>query len=131
MNTLDLLLQMDLSKLKKPTRDVEIKRLSASAGNPVIFTLEALTPDKMNEIQEMCLDYEAEKMNLSELQLMTIVEGIKSPNFKSKELMDKFGVYTPKDLVKKLLLPGEIVNLYNLVGEISGFDENVVEEIKN
>jgi hypothetical protein len=85
----------------------------------------------MSEIQDMSIDYEKESVNLEELQVMTVIEGTKEPNFKSKELMDKFKVYTPKDLVKKLLLPGEIISLYNMIGELSGFNGETVEEVKN
>ncbi|TCO78020.1 phage tail assembly chaperone [Marinisporobacter balticus] len=131
MNTLDLLLQLDESKLKKPSKEVEIKRLSALTDEKVIFKVEALTPDKMEEIQEMAMDENMENINAAELQIMTVVEGVKSPSFKTKELMEKFHTYTPKDLIRKLLLPGEILTLYNIIGELSGFDGGAVEEIKN
>ncbi|WP_243109410.1 phage tail assembly chaperone [Anaerophilus nitritogenes] len=131
MNTLDLLLQLDEKKLKKPSKEVEIKRLSSMTGDKVIFQVEALTPDKMEEIQEMAMHENQENINIGELQLMTVIEGVKNPRFKTKELMDKFHVYTPKDLVRKLLLPGEILTLYNMIGELSGFDGGAVEEVKN
>ncbi|MCT4605860.1 MAG: hypothetical protein N4A64_07105 [Marinisporobacter sp.] len=131
MNTLDLLLQLDESKLRKPSKEVEMKRLSEAIGEKVIFRVEALTPDKMEEIQELAMDEEQESINIGELQRMTVIEGVKSPSLKSKELMDKFHVYTPKDLVTKLLLPGEIITLYNIIGELSGFDGGAVEEVKN
>ncbi|MCG8539296.1 MAG: XkdN-like protein [Clostridia bacterium] len=131
MNTLDLLLQLDESKLKKPCKEVNMKRLSELTGERVIFKIEALTPAKMEEIQEMAMDETMENINVSELQIMTILEGVKEPNFKSKELMDKFGVYTPKDLIRKILLPGEIITLYNIIGDLSGFDGGAVEEVKN
>lgn len=131
MNILDLLLQLDESKLKKPCKEVNMKRLSELTGERVIFKIEALTPAKMEEIQEMAMDETMENINVSELQIMTILEGIKEPNFKSKELMDKFGVYTPKDLIRKILLPGEIITLYNIIGDLSGFDGGAVEEVKN
>ncbi|SKC82922.1 phage tail assembly chaperone [Maledivibacter halophilus] len=131
MSTLDLLLQLDESKLKKPSKEVEMKRLSGLTGEKVIFKVEALSPDKMEEIQEMSMDEDMDNINISELQLMTILEGVKDPKFKSKELMDKFKVYTPKDLIRKILLPGEIITLYNIIGDLSGFDGGAVEEIKN
>ncbi|AOT70686.1 phage tail assembly chaperone [Geosporobacter ferrireducens] len=131
MNTLDLLLQLDEQKLKKPSKEVEVKRLSELTGSKVVFRIEALTPAKMDEIQEMSIDKNTDHINMAELQIMTVVEGTKDPNFKSKELMDKFNVYTPKDLIKKILLPGEILTLYNMVGELSGFDGGAIEEIKN
>lgn len=131
MNTLDLLLQLDESKLKKPCKEVDMKRLSELTGERVIFKIEALTSAKMEEIQEMAMDETMENINVSELQIMTILEGVKEPNFKSKKLMDKFGVYTPKDLIRKILLPGEIITLYNIIGDLSGFDGGAVEEVKN
>ncbi|MCT4593584.1 MAG: hypothetical protein N4A57_04840 [Anaeromicrobium sp.] len=131
MNIMDMLLQLDETKLVKPKKQVEMKRLSEILGDKVVFNVEAITPDKMSEIQDMSIDYEKESVNLEELQVMTVIEGTKEPNFKSKELMDKFKVYTPKDLVKKLLLPGEIISLYNMIGELSGFNGETVEEVKN
>jgi len=131
MNTLDLLLQLDESKLKKPSKEVEMKRLSELTGEKIIFKVEALTPAKMEEIQEVSMDEKLESINLSELQIMTVLEGVKEPSFKAKELMDKFGVYTPKDLIRKILLPGEIITLYNIIGDLSGFDGGAVEEVKN
>ena len=131
MNTLDLLLQLDESKLKKPSKEVEMKRLSELTGAKVIFKVEALTPAKMEEIQEIAMDTDTENINISELQIMTVLEGVRDPNFKTKDLMDKFGVYTPKDLIRKILLPGEIITLYNIIGDLSGFDGGAVEEVKN
>lgn len=131
MNTLDLLLQLDESKLKKPSKEVEMKRLSELIGEKVIFKVEALTPIKMEEIQEMCMNDDMENINITELQLLTAIEGVKEPNLKSKELMDKFEVYSPKDLIRKILLPGEIITLYNIIGDLSGFDGGAVEEVKN
>lgn len=131
MNTLDLLLQLDESKLKRPSKEVEMKRLSELTGQKVIFKVEALTPAKMEEIQEMSMDASMENINISELQIMTVVEGVKDPSFKSKDLMNKFSVYTPKDLIRKILLPGEIITLYNIIGDLSGFDGGAIEEVKN
>ena len=48
--------------------------------------------------------------------MLTIIEGVCDLDgkllFKNKELMDKFKAPTPKELARKLLLPGEITNLY-------------------
>ncbi|SNT18699.1 Phage XkdN-like tail assembly chaperone protein, TAC [Anaerovirgula multivorans] len=131
MSTLDLLLQLDEQKIRKPKKEVEVKRLSEVSGDKVVFKIEALTPVKMDEIQELAIDKDNDRINTAGLQAMTVVEGVKDPNFKSKELMDKFNVYTPKDLINKILLPGEVLTLYNMIGEISGFDGGAIEEIKN
>lgn len=135
MNTLDLLLKSDLSKVRRPIKVVEIKRLSDSLGESVLFKCEALDAEKFNEIQENALSInekgEFENINTSELQIFSIIEGVKEPNLKSKELMNMFGAPTPKELVKTLLLPGEISNLYNVISDLSGFTKDAVSEIKN
>lgn len=130
-NTLDLLLQLDESKLKKPGKEVEIKRLSELTGEKTIFKVEAISPEKMDEIQELSIDMKTKNISIGEMQILTVIEGVKEPNFKSQELMDKFKVYTPKDLIRKILLPGEILTLYNMIGELSGFNGGAIEEIKN
>lgn len=131
MSTLDLLLKIDEAKIKKPTRRVEIKRLSELVGEKVVFTCEAVTHDRLTEIQEMSVDYKTQEADISELQIQTVLSGIKEPDLKNKELMEKFKAHTPKELLKKMLLTGEITNLYNVISELSGFGAGAVEEIKN
>lgn len=63
-----------------------------------------------------------------------IIECCEYPNFKSSEFVKKLGVMTPVDAVKKVLLPGEIVNLSNFIQDLSGFDkdtDDLKEEVKN
>ncbi|MBW9159345.1 phage tail assembly chaperone [Clostridium tagluense] len=134
-STLDLLLKSDLTKIKRPTKEVELKRLSEILGDTVIFKCEALDAERFNEIQENALHInekgEFENINTGEMQIFTILEGVKEPSLKSKDLLEKFGAVTPKELIKNLLLPGEISNLYNIISELSGFNKDTVVEIKN
>lgn len=134
-STLDLLLKSDLTKIQRPTKEVELKRLSEILGDTVIFKCEALDAERFNEIQENALHInekgEFENINTGEMQIFTILEGVKEPSLKSKDLLEKFGAVTPKELIKKLLLPGEISNLYNIISELSGFNKDTVVEIKN
>ena len=62
---------------------------------------------------------------------MTIIEGCPSI-FKNKELMKHFGAVTPKELVKKLLLSGEMDDLKAEIDKLGGYDrEEDEEEVKN
>lgn len=131
MNTLDLLLKLDESKIKKPTKQVEIRRLSEALGEKVVFTCQAVTANKMAEIQEMVLDVKTQQIDVQEMQIMTVLAGVKEPNLKNKELMEKFNAPTPKELLQKLLLSGEITNLYNVISELSGYGPDSVAEVKN
>lgn len=133
--TIDLLLNADLSMLKKPCKEVELKRLSELLGEKVIFKCEGIAADKFAQIQEGVLvlndEGDFENIDTQELQIFTIIEGVKEPRLKNSELIEKFQAVTPKELVKKLLLPGEISHLYNIISELSGFNSDTVVEIKN
>jgi len=129
--TLDLLLKLDQSKLKRPTREVEIKRLSDLTGEKVVFVCEALTADEMGGIQEMVLDVKKQDVDVPEMQVLTVLAGVKEPNLKDKDLLGCYNVPTPKELLRKLLLPGEIAALYQTISDLSGYGEGAVREVKN
>ena len=128
VNILDLLLGSDVGEIKLPTKEVEITRLSQVYGAPFILTIKAITPAKFEEIQDMSID-------ITQLQLFTVIEGVVDPTgapmFKNKELMSKFKVSTPKDLVRAILLSGEIAKIYGEISELAGFGDNAVKEVKN
>ncbi|MCG8481966.1 MAG: XkdN-like protein [Clostridia bacterium] len=135
-DVLQMLLAADTEKIQeRPTKQIEMKRLSALLGEPTIFTAKALTAAEYDTIQEKAYSLlsknKNKEINANLLQTMIVIEGIKEPNLKDKELREKFGVPTPKELVEKLLAPGEIINLFNIISELSGFGEDVIDEIKN
>jgi hypothetical protein len=137
VNVLDLLLGSDAGEIKLPTKQIEIKRLSEHYGAPFIVTCTALAPDKYEEVQDMALDIQGKDVDLdiNLLKLITVMEGVLDANgkylFKNAELMKKHKAPTPKELVKKILLSGEINSLYTIIADLSGFGDNAIEEVKN
>ncbi len=137
VNVLDLLLGADINEIKLPTKEVEITRLSTLYGKPFILRCQALTPGKYEEVQDMALDVKGKDVDLdvSQLQLLTVIEGVVmdngAPLFKSAELREKFHAPTPKELVRKILLSGEITSVYTEIAKLSGFDDGAVREVKN
>lgn len=137
VNVLDLLLGADAAKIELPTKQVEITRLSEIFGTPFILTCKALTPEKYEEVQDMSLEIKGKDVNIdtNKLQLFTVMEGVVDkdgkPLFKNKEVCKRFKAPTPKELIHKLLLSGEIVNLYTEIGKLTGFTEDAIKEIKN
>ncbi len=134
MNTLELLLKADTEQFKLPTRKVEIPRLSSLFNGQAVFTCQALSPTKYFDIQQTASNISSgvsNKVNVSEIQAITVLTGVIDPSFKNKDLMQHYNVPTPAELVNKILLPGEIVKLFNVITELSGFGENVIAEIKN
>lgn len=127
MSILDLLLETDVEKLQaNNSKDYEIKRLSKTLGEKFIVTCRPLTNEQIAHIGEIS------KSN-TDMKLNAVLEAcrIEGKRFNNKQLIDKFGVVTPLDLLNKLFLPGEIFELYNVVNDLSGYSKDAVKEIKN
>ncbi len=137
VNVLDLLLGSDIGEIKLPTKSMEITRLSGVFGSPFVITVSALSPDRYEEVQDMAVSVKGKDadIEISLLQVLVVMEGVVDPNgkpmFKNKDLMSKFKASTPKELVRKLLLSGEIANIYGEIASLSGFGEGSVKEVKN
>ena len=125
MSTLDILLGADLPDMRKklPEQKVEVPRLSQEAGKPVIFTLRALSYDKVREIQEK---------PWSERALYGVLYGCVEPNWKDSRLMDPGkSIVTPPDAIKAKLMSGEIDELYAKIQKLSGYLRDTLLDVKN
>ena len=136
-NTLAVLLGADRGKLKlMPTRQVEITRLSDVVGEPVIFTIRALTGEEFQEAQEAAMSIskrgEVEDLDSRMLQIMCVLNGVQDPNLRDKDLLAAYDAATPEQLMNgALMLPGELSQLFNVIQELSGFGEGAVSDVKN
>lgn len=136
--TLAVLLGADRGKLKLvPKKKVEIKRLSEAVGEPVVFTLRALTGEEIQDAQDASMKLskkgELENMDSNALQCMTVLYGCIDPDLKSRELLDAYEAATPEVLIGEtnFLLPGEVAQLFNTIQELSGYGNGAVEAVKN
>jgi hypothetical protein len=121
-NTLDLLLQMDIpSPMEKK---VKIKRLSKICGKPIVFKLKQLSYNRLNEIIE-------QHRFDNELSVFTVLAATVSPDLKNKDLLEKFNAVTPAELLKTMLLPGEIQDLSNVVADLCGYRGSTIEMVEN
>jgi len=119
MDTLELLLRADIPDL--PEKEFKIKRLSSICGAPVIFRIRALPYNRAAELTRDQKD---------DMNVHILLAGVVEPNLKSKELMEKYKAATPAELVKKMLLPGEVEDISRAVERLSGYRTSTVEEIK-
>lgn len=134
MNIVEKLLKMDAGKLEMPSKEVSLK-LKKLGGEEFIFTCKAVDAERFAEIQENAIELrkgDIKKINMYEMKVLTVIEGCPEV-FKNKEVMDHFGAPTGKELIKKLLLSGEIDELKSRIDELSGYErsEEDEEEIKN
>ena len=133
MSLIDKLLQMDKAKLMEmPTRQIELPRLSELTGEPFKVTCKAIDGERYADIQRSAIDLNKKgalrNINLYEMQVLTVIDGVVEPSLKDERLLGYFGCVTPKELVKKLFLAGEIAELSNMITELSGYDKTEDEE---
>lgn len=132
MNIVEELLKIDNEKLKMPTKDVTLK-LGKLGGKKFTFTCKAIDQEKFSEIQENTFNVSKQGAvkgtNLALITVLTLTEGCEA--FKSKELMEHFKAPTPKELINKLLLPGEAEDLFKAINDLNNFTKEDEEEIKN
>lgn len=132
MNTVERLLKLDIGKLKTPEKDVTIKL--KKIGEEFTFPCKAVDPEKVSEMQENSIEFkkgDINKIKMYDTKVLTIIEGCPSI-FKNKELLEKFNVLNGKDLIKKLLVSGEIDELKKQIDNLGGYDEEETEEeVKN
>lgn len=127
------------SILEKETIEFEVERLSKKLGRPFVLTLQAIAPERYTEIQMEAINIDSEgsveQGNIFNMQVLQICEGVKTPSLNDKALMKHFGVETPKDLVSKLFLSGEIAKIAEEVAKASGYDKKKekkqVKAVKN
>ena len=70
-NVIDLLLNADIEQIERPTKEVEIKRLTNVFGEKFTVLCKALTYDKYSEIQENCITMTSKEpsFDLQKLQI--------------------------------------------------------------
>lgn len=118
---LDLLLQAPDVSRELPTKKVRIKRLSKLLGKDVVFTLRALPYGRVEDVKGM----------ESGADIAILLSGLVDPNPKDEALNQHFNAVTPAEMLKQLLLPGEIDDLSREVERLSGYRTRTIEEIKN
>ena len=137
MSLIDKLLQMDNKTITEmPKREVEVPRLTQVLGEPFKVVCQAIDGERYADIQKASIDLNKKggvrNINLFDMQVLTVIDGVVEPSLKDTKLLNHFGCVTPKELVKKLFLAGEIAELSNVVTELSGYDktEEDEEEVK-
>lgn len=59
-----------------------------------------------------------------------VVRAVTYPNLNDAALQDSYGVVSAEDLVKKMLLPGELDDLQNAVAQALGFENDIADDIQ-
>ena len=103
-------------------------------GEELEFEIEAINAEKATEIQQKAIRLEngnVADIDVYKTKVLTIMEGC--PMFKDKALREHFNCPTPKELINKLLLKGEVEDLVDAINNLSDLKkiEKAEDEIKN
>lgn len=133
MNTIDLLLGIDKGKFEKETKEIKIKSLSKKAGKDVIFTVRELNMDEFKRISDLATKkkrHGVSEVDEVEVAVNTILKSVVDPDFKNEKLLECYEAETPKELVKKILKAGEIMEVYREIEKVSGYNQDEDEQEK-
>lgn len=115
---LDMLLQSEIIK-NVQEKEIKVKRLSTKE-KPFVLSLKGMTYNQVAELSKL----------QEESNIHIVLTGVTDPDFKNQNLIDKYGVPTPAELLKKIFLPGEIEDIAREIEKLSGYRYNTVEELK-
>ena len=132
MNIIDKLMKIDAGTLETPK--AVHKMFVTKVGEVLDFEIQAINAEKATEIQQKAIKIEngsVSDIDVYKTKVLTIMEGC--PMFKDKALREHFKAPTPKELINKLLLKGEVEDLVDAINNLSDLKkiEKAEDEIKN
>ena len=109
---LDMLLRPETPDVQRdlPQGEYVLPRLSRLYGQSFVLTLRAVTYAKALELADM-----------ADSEVQTVLAGVVDPPLRDAALLERFGAATPAELVKRLLLPGELRAVSVEVERLSGY----------
>lgn len=136
MNIIEKLMNADVNKLALPKKEYEVKRLTKLFGFPFVLKLQGLNPERYMNIQENSVEFkkgDLNKIKMYEMNVKTILSGVIEPSLKDTNLQKHFNAVTPKELVNKLFLAGEISDIADEISKLCGYDsqKEIDDEVKN
>lgn len=98
------------------------------------FKVKPMTQDDFKEYQKQSTGKITKKgtdFDIAKFNLLMVAGQTVEPNFKDKTLLDKAGCAIATELIKKKLLSGEIAELAKQIQTISGFDDDIEEDVND
>jgi hypothetical protein len=134
MNALDMLLSSE-ELLVKPEKKFTVKRLS-KGDVKFELTLMAVSMNNIKHIQQ--INTKKNELDTMSAHVSMVVYGVSEFDMKNAdnkvkldETFKKVGVSNINDFVSLILLPGEILEISSAISDLSGFEGDTIEEIKN
>ncbi len=126
MNTIEKLLKMDKGQITLPSKEITIQ-LAKLKNEEITFVCKAIDPERMSEIQEEAIEIVeggAKFVNSFKVKTLMIIESC-DEIFKNKDLQKHFNSPTPVELLRTIMLNGEIDDLYAAVQDVNGYEKDL------
>lgn len=129
-NIIDKLMEKDLGTLKEAAKqDLEITRLSKVFDEPFTVTVKEISYKRIADLR-MLATQDGVADESAFLQLV-VTDGIVSPDFGAKELLQKFQVPSKQALFTKLFKAGELELIAREVLSLSGYGDKDIKKVVN
>lgn len=127
MNALQqFLLEQDITNLTK-----EITPSARLKDHPL--TIRAINGQQYTSFQQLCIENpnspKKRRFNTKKFNELIAINGLVNPNMKEAEFLEKANCADPAQLLYRLFLAGEINTIASEVLALSGFDQDMEEEI--
>lgn len=125
---------VDLGEVKEV---IISSRFKDEAGNPVPFTIRAITQEQNDALTAKCRRVQKvrgqrqEYLDVAQLNRELIVAATLEPDFSSAEVCEAYGTKIPTQVPGKMLLAGEYDALLREIMALSGFDAGAAEALED
>ncbi|MCI8418908.1 MAG: phage portal protein [Oscillospiraceae bacterium] len=125
---------VDLGEVKEV---IISSRFKDEAGNPVPFTIRAITQEQNDALTAKCRRVQKvrgqrqEYLDAAQLNRELIVAATLEPDFSSAEVCEAYGTKIPTQVPGKMLLAGEYDALLREIMALSGFDAGAAEALED
>lgn len=106
-------------------------------GKAIPFKIKPLSMETFEAIQKKCTTTtgrgkkQTTTFSNTRMSILTVLEGCVEPNFRKTDLLKQLGVQSPEQAVSIVLKPGEIMDLGGEILNLSGFDNDLNEEVED
>ena len=118
-NALNLLMNCNQEVLKKPTKEIELTRLSEAMGEPFKVTVQAINLNQFKQIMEGSGIADQNATSSIEASAQAVKLGLIDPKLTDKKLQEQLGAPNWEELMNKLFLTGEVMQIAEGIMEIS------------
>ncbi|MCF6466343.1 phage tail assembly chaperone [Clostridium sp. Cult2] len=127
-----------LNPIKAENKEVVISNRFVEGGKPVPFVIKPISQEENKKLIKKFTTKDkktgVQSFDRPEYIAQLTADAVVFPDLTNAELQKAYGVLGASNLLQKMLYAGEYAELVEAIQELSGFDEDInddIEEVKN